>query len=387
MPFARFLTRNLNLCLLDGEDDDLGGGSDDLLDELGRDDGPGPDLDDDGDNDAETGGKAKGEEKPDDGLDDIFGEPKQQAAAGGAEPDVTKNPSVQAVLETVREKFPKGLSSFIDEYLAPELTKMQQGFDSQMAEVAPWKPLIKNGVTPEVATEALRVAQFIANSPEQALRDVARVAQTRGLNPAEVLGIQVAQAQQAAQQGGQTQAPADEDAALLALLGTAGAGVDLSAEENAPLKAVLQQLAKTQEAAEKASKRVDERSEEETRQQEGRAIADAMAVVKAGFDARNIRLNEKAVMQYAIAYVNGLPASERQIEPLEALKAGAKAWLADVNGGAQALQRRAPKVGGRGGAVGGAGAPKAAAKPKTMEERMAAFVEKAQAGTLVASDD
>lgn len=382
------LTRNLNLCYLDG-DEDLGGG--DLLDEMDRDDGPGPNLDDDegGDEGGPQGEKgAKTTPKPiEDGLDDIFGTPEAAAAAAAADAeaaggDVTKNPSVQAVLDTVRENFPKGLGPFIDDYLAPELTKMQKGFDDQMSEVAPWKTFAKNGVDPATVTEALRVAHFIATNPEQALKDVARVAQVRGLNPAEILGIQVAQAAAA---GGDGKPAADDDAKLLEMLGAAGTNIDLTAEENAPLKAILKRLQAAEATAAEAATKVDQRSEAEVKQQENAAIASAMATVKKGFDARNIRINENAVMQYAVAYVNSLPPEQKNIEPLEAIKVGARNWLADVTGGAQAMQRRAPKLGGRGAAVGGAGAPKPPAKPKTIEEKMAAFIESAP--TLVASDD
>ncbi len=169
------------------------------------------------------------------------------------------------------------------------------------------------------------------------------------------------------------------------MLGAAGTDVDLTQPENAPLKAILKRLQAAEAKADEAATKVDQRSEAEVKSQENAAVATAMATVKAGFDARNIRINENAVMQYAVAYVNTLPPDQRQIDPLEAIKIGAKNWLADVAGGAQALQRRAPRLGGRGAAVGGAGAPKPPAAPKTIEEKMAAFIESAP--TLVASDD
>lgn len=349
-PISNFLTRNLNLAWDDDPDAELGGGDDPV----------------------EPEAEPEEAERLDDGLDDLFGDQDADPAADPAADDgntSTRNPAVLAVLDQVREVLPKGLHSLIiDDLLAPELTKTQQGIDQQMAAMQPWRDFSKNGVSPEDAQNALRIAQFIVDNPDQALVDVARLVQSRGLNPAELLGIQIAQ---------QASAPSqDADAALRSILGADGEGVDL--EDNPALKAVLQKLAAI-EQGQQSQQQLQERARAQMEQQQ---VATAMQQVKDGFAARGVTLNEKAVLQYTLAHVDSLPEAQRQaLDPFEALKLGAKQWLDDVRANA-APARRAPRIGGSRGGIGAAGVPAPPPPPQTLEEKKAAFLAKAAAGTF-----
>lgn len=383
------LTRNLNLRTLVPEDEELGGGpDDDAVDASAK----FAELDGDGSSGAPA------PETFDDGLDDLFaGDDESEDAATGdsaasaATSGTTRNPAVTSVLDKVREVLPQGLHSLIiDDHLAPELTKMQQGWDAEMAKIQPYRDLEKNGVTAEQAIEALRMAQFIANNPDQALKQIAVIVQQRGLSPAELLGLRAAES--AGQLAPGTAAAAasagaaadDTEAALRQLLGDDAANLD----DNPALKVVLQQITELKRAQEQSTEARQRELEAAREREEQQAIDAAMARLEEGFKRRGVALNKQAVLQYAVAAVGSLPDGQRQgINPDEALKMGAAQWMKDVQEAAKQAQRRAPRVGGGRGGIGSAGVPARPAPPKTIQERLAQFNADMAAGKIVPADD
>ncbi len=288
----------------------------------------------------------------------------------------------------MRKVLPVGLHSMIiDDVLAPELTKAQKGFDDEMAKMQPYRDLQKNGIEAKEAVEALRIATFIRDNPDKALPDIARLVQQRGLNPAEILGIAVAAAGNAADTAAGAK-PDDADAQLRALLGDAAADVDLNAPENAALKAVLGKLAGLEQGQQAQTKQQQEAAERDRQQREHTEIESAMTRLEAGFKARGRDFNRDVVLKYALAEVDKLPQAQRDnLDPFEALKMGAAAWQKDIGAAAQTIAKRAPKLGGGRGGLGAAGVATKAAPPKSVEDRKALFIEKAKAGRFSDGDE
>lgn len=287
-------------------------------------------------------------------YDDLF-------SSGSDEDEQEQEPKVEApafdvstIEQKMRDALPLALhKAIIDDVLMPSLNEAAAGLGVP-EQLQPFTKFVENGMTVETLEASLGVLQYMREDPGGALKELANHARSVGLSVEELLGIPDAQTPSDSEEGVSGADDSDE--------------YDLFGKGDVKSDPAFQALQKQLEEQQKV---IDEfrKSREETSVREERAQIDSeVSSLEAAFEKRGELFNRERVVQLAAEFVRSQP-DDADIDFQVALREGARRWRSERDQILRHSQKRAPRLGGRGGSV---------EPPAQDEEKGLSFAEKIQ---------